>query len=148
MSIYIPQTSPTAPVDPRIPAFFERFYAISDDTSLYDEFADSWIADGIFMNGLTEAVGRDQILKARRDLVDNSPWEWSRHLPQKMFSFGKETLDVMSFGTLELGFADGKLVKLEWALRAVFVEYNGSLKIKYYHPYCVCLSPLTVGQPC
>ena len=76
MSTYKPPLPPstsstdTNPLDPRVPAFFESFYATSDDPSdaAHERYVDSMTNDGTLIMGSKTAKGREEIMGLRRGL--------------------------------------------------------------------------------
>jgi hypothetical protein len=60
------------------------------------------------------------------------------HKPSKIYSFGKDSYDVMLHGTVDYELKDGKKADdIEWSARAIFAAEDGSLKMKFYQVYLV-----------
>jgi len=60
------------------------------------------------------------------------------HKPSKIYSFGKDSYDVMLHGTVDYELKDGKKADgIEWSARAMFAAEDGSLKMKFYQVYLV-----------
>ena len=60
------------------------------------------------------------------------------HKPSKIYSFGKDSYDVMIHGTVDYELKDGKRAEdIEWAARARFAGEGGSLKMEFYQVYLV-----------
>lgn len=60
------------------------------------------------------------------------------HTVNKIYSFGKDSYDVMLHGTVDYELKEGKKAEgIEWAARAQFASENGALKMKLYQVYLV-----------
>ncbi len=67
MSTYKGST-PSLTIDPRIPEFFEKFYAVSDNPSeeSHTEYANSMTKKATFVMGSKKVEGYDAILELRK----------------------------------------------------------------------------------
>ena len=62
------------------------------------------------------------------------------HKPSMIYSFGKDSYDVMLHGTVDYELKDGKKAEgIEWSARARFAAEDGGLKMEFYQVYLVCL---------
>lgn len=60
------------------------------------------------------------------------------HTVSKIYSFGKNSYDVMLHGTVDYELKDGKKAEgIEWAARAQFASENDTIKMKLYQVYLV-----------
>lgn len=65
------------------------------------------------------------------------------HKPLKIYSFGRDSYDVMLHGTVDYELKDGKRAEdIEWAARARFAGEGGSLKMEFYQVYLVSIITL------
>jgi hypothetical protein len=63
------------------------------------------------------------------------------HKPSKIYSFGKDSYDVMLHGTVDYELKDGKRAEdIEWSARARFAAQDGSIKMEFYQVYLVSLT--------
>ena len=124
--------------DRRLPEFFERFYAISDNPSeeSHVEYANSLTKDGTLIMGIRQAVGYDDVLELRKSLW-SGPVKTRLHTLEKIFPFGDNPDEVMLNGHVEYGLKNGKDITVHWAGRALMVEDEGRLKMKFYQVYLV-----------
>ncbi|KIW99714.1 uncharacterized protein Z518_11127 [Rhinocladiella mackenziei CBS 650.93] len=136
MSTYRGQTPSSPPVDPRIVSFFEKFYEVSDNPTAHEEYAQSFTPDADFVMGLKRATGYNDILTIRHGLW-SGPVKTRKHTLVKIFPFGKDSNEVMLYGSVDYGLKNGKDVTVEWAGRAVLVEYQGDLRMSFYQVYLV-----------
>ncbi len=60
------------------------------------------------------------------------------HKPEKIFSFGPGSNEVMLYGTVKYELKDGKETEVEWSARSRFVDEDGALKMEFYQVYLVC----------
>ncbi len=60
------------------------------------------------------------------------------HKPEKIFSFGPGSNEVMLYGTVKYELKDRKKTEVEWSARARFVDEGGALKMEFYQVYLVC----------
>ncbi|EHY56236.1 hypothetical protein HRR83_008748 [Exophiala dermatitidis] len=134
MSTYKGQTPSTIEVDPRVVSFFENFYAVSDNPTAHDEYVSSLTPDADFIMGTKKARGSDDILAIRKALW-TGPVKTRKHKLEKIFPFGKDSHEVMVYGSVDYGLKNGKEVTVDWAGRAKFVEHQGSLKMSFYQVY-------------
>ncbi|EXJ82157.1 hypothetical protein A1O1_08226 [Capronia coronata CBS 617.96] len=134
MSTYKGQTPASVPVDPRIVSFFENFYALSDNPTTHEEYVQTLTADADYIMGTKKVKGRDDILTARKGLW-SGPVKTRKHKLEKIFPFGKDSNEVMVYGSVDYGLKNGKEVSVEWAGRAIFVEEQGTLKMSFYQVY-------------
>ncbi|EXJ77333.1 hypothetical protein A1O3_09559 [Capronia epimyces CBS 606.96] len=134
MSTYRGQTPPSSPVDPRIISFFEHFYAVSDNPTAHEEYAQLLTADADFIMGSKKVQGYDAILAARKALW-SGPVQTRHHKLDKIFPFGQGSREVMLYGTVDYGLKNGKAVSIDWAGKAVLVDVDGELKMAFYQVY-------------
>lgn len=60
------------------------------------------------------------------------------HTVSMIYSFGKNSYDVMLHGTVDYELKEGKKAEgIEWAARAQFASENNTLKMKLYQVYLV-----------
>ena len=60
------------------------------------------------------------------------------HKPAKIFAFGKDSNEVMLYGSVDYALKDGKSASdIEWSARAQLVEEDGQLKMSFYQVYLV-----------
>jgi hypothetical protein len=59
------------------------------------------------------------------------------HFPQKLYTFGAGSDDVMLYGTVDYELKDGKKTSVEWSARSHFAEEDGQLKMDFYQVYLV-----------
>lgn len=144
MSTYKAALPSVPTVDPRIPTFFQAFYATSDDPSdqAHLDYANSLTRDGTLMMGIKEATGYDKILELRKGLW-SGPIKTRKHHVKKIFPFDGEgaegKAEVMLYGFVEYGLKNGKEIEVNWSARAVMVEEGQELKMKFYQVYLVSL---------
>jgi hypothetical protein len=147
MSTYKAALPSTPSIDPRIPAFFEKFYATSDDPSdsAHLDYANSLTKDATLYMGIKSATGYDNILELRKGLW-SGPVKTRKHHVNKIFPFdgpGKEgSAEVMLYGWVEYGLKNGKDLTVNWSARAVMVEDKDGvegLKMGFYQVYLVCM---------
>jgi len=86
MSNYVADL-PSISIDPDIPTFFEKFYAVSDNPSAHEDYARSFTNNARLIMGTKEADGYNQILELRKGLWDG-PVKTRKHTVKKMFPFG------------------------------------------------------------
>ena len=136
MSTYKGETPKSIKVNDKIPAFFERFYATSDDpsSSSHEDYANSITKDGTLIMGIKEAKGYDQILELRKGLW-SGPVKTRKHTLKKIFPFGDDATELMLYGIVDYGLKNGKDVNVNWSARAEMVEDGGQLKMKFYQVY-------------
>lgn len=138
-STYTGATPADMKVDPRIVAFFERFYAVSDDPTAHEDYAQSFLPDADFAMGAKKTKGYEGILTLRQGLW-SGPIKSRKHKLSKIFPFGAGSNELMLYGTVDYGLKNGKAVTCEWAARAVMAEgQQGQLKFKLYQVYVVRL---------
>lgn len=142
-SSYVGET-PSLTIDPRIPKFFEAFYATSDNPSeaAHNEYADSFTKTANFVMGTRKADGYDQILEVRKGLW-SGPIKTRKHTLKKIFPFGDNSNELMLYGTVDYGLKNGKSLTVDWAGRALMMEEKGKLKLGFYQVYLVgatCIS--------
>lgn len=127
-------SSTSLAVDPRIVAFYERFYAVSDDPSLHEEYARSLTPTADIIMGTRAAKGYDEIL-ALRKAIWAGPIISRKHVLEKIFPFSEN--EVMVYGNVTYGLRNGKEVKVDWAGRTVFEDAGGEdgLKMRFYQVY-------------
>ncbi len=127
--------------DRKLPEFFERFYAVSDDPSddAHEQYARSLTDDATLIMGIKEAQGYDSILEFRKGLW-SGPVKKRLHTLEKIFPFGDMSDEVMLYGKVDYELKNGKDVTVKWAGRALLVEESGKLKMKFYQVYMVSLS--------
>jgi hypothetical protein len=151
MSSYKASLPTTPRLDPRIPAFFEQFYATSDNPSdqSHLDYANSLTKDATLYMGIKSATGYDNILDLRKGLW-SGPVKTRKHHVNKIFPFegeGKEGwAEVMLYGWVEYGLKNGKGLEVNWSARAVLVEDESGvegLKMGFYQVYLVRTIPLT-----
>lgn len=121
-------------VDPRIVAFYERFYAVSDNPDQHEEYARSLTPTAHLIMGVKEAKGYDEILAVRK-AIWAGPIISRKHVLEKIFPFSDT--EVMVYGSVTYGLRNGKEVKVEWAGRTVFEDQGGDdgLKMRFYQVY-------------
>lgn len=136
MSSYTGQTPASLSVDPRIVAFFETFYRLSDDPSAHEEYAQSFAPDADFTMGSKRVGGYADILALRHGLW-SGPVKTRKHTLEKIFPFGQDSHEVMLYGSVVYGLKNGKSLTVEWAARALLVEYRGELRFGQYQVYLV-----------
>ncbi|KAK5136375.1 hypothetical protein LTR08_003501 [Meristemomyces frigidus] len=120
-------------VKPDICEYFERFYKTSDTPDAHEKYSESFTKDAKLIMASNEVNGRDDILKLRKGM-----WEKvakRSHHPEKIFSFGSDSDDVMLYGTVDYELKDGKKTNLDWSARARFAKEAGELKMKFYQVY-------------
>jgi hypothetical protein len=139
MSTYKGQTPSDPPSDPRIVAFFENFYAVSDNPSAHEEYAQSFTPDADFVMGTKKVAGYDAILALRHGLW-TGPIKTRKHTLEKIFPFGRDSGEVMLYGTVFYALKNGNEVTVDWAGHAVMAEHQGALRMQLYQVYLVCLS--------
>lgn len=131
-----PSISTSLSVSPRIVAFFENFYAISDNPSTHEEYAQALSADAELIMGTKRGQGHDEIL-ALRKANWAGPIASRRHVLHKIFPFAAD--EVMLYGAVTYGLKNGNEVTVDWAARAVFEDVDtaaeGSLRMKFYQVY-------------
>jgi hypothetical protein len=86
MSNYVADL-PSFSIDSDIPTFFEKFYAVSDNPSAHEDYAQSFTNNARFIMGTKEADGHDQILELRKGLW-GGPVKTRKHTVKKIFPFG------------------------------------------------------------
>lgn len=145
MANYTPQGSETYPVNPRIIACLEQFYRIADNNDLIDEFADCYTPTGTLISGKQKAVGRAEILVARKKAVTGPHIVWRRHRAGRIFQFGKDSGEIMVYGVADYKLTNGKEVPMEWASRGILVEHEGKMKLDFYQTYAVSIAPQLPG---
>jgi hypothetical protein len=130
--------TPSLTIDPRIPDFFARFYAVSDNPSeeSHAEYANSLTKDGTLIMGIKEAKGYDNILEFRKGLW-TGPVKTRQHKLNKIFPFGDNSNEVMLYGSVDYELKNGRNVTVHWAGRALMVEVGGKLKMGFYQVYLV-----------
>ena len=140
MSTYKGSLPHAVKYDRKLPDFFERFYAISDDPSedAHEKYAGSLTDDATLIMGIKEAKGYDNILEFRKGLW-SGPVKKRLHTLQKIFPFGDMADEVMLYGTVDYVLKNGKDLTVNWAGRALMVEEHGKLKMKFYQVYMVSL---------
>lgn len=138
MSTYKGALPDQVKVDRRLPEFFERFYAVSDNPSeeSHEEYANSVTKDGTLIMGIKEATGYDDILALRKGLW-SGPVKTRLHHLEKIFPFGNNSDEVMLYGYVEYGLKNEKDITVNWAARALMTEEGGKLKMKHYQVYLV-----------
>lgn len=57
------------------------------------------------------------------------------HKPEKIFSLGEGSDEVMIYGTVQYTTKDGQKNEKEWAARADLVKLDGEVRMKYYQIY-------------
>jgi len=75
------------------------------------------------------------ILKMRKGM-----WEKvakRSHKPEKIYSFGSSSDDVMINGTVDYELKDGKSTTVDWSARAHLKQEDGELKMDFYQVYLV-----------
>ncbi len=137
MSTYKGQTPSDLAVDSRIVAFFERFYAVSDDPAAHEEYAQSFTPDADFAMGSKKVAGYADILALRHGLW-SGPVRTRKHTLEKIFPFGRDSNELMLYGSVFYELKNGKDITVDWAARAVMTEYQGALRFKLYQVYLVC----------
>jgi len=90
-------SSTSLAVDPRIIAFYERFYAVSDDSSLHEEYARSFTPTADIIMGTRAAKGYDDILTLRK-AIWAGPIVSRKHVLEKIFPFSEN--EVMVYGNV------------------------------------------------
>ena len=140
MSTYVGET-PSLTIDPRIPKFFEAFYATSDNPaeSAHEEYANSLTKNATMVMGSKKVQGHDAILELRKGLW-TGPVQKRKHHLKKIFPFGDNSNEMMVYGTVDYGLKNGKDVSVDWAGRALFSEEGGKLKMATYQVYLVSQS--------
>lgn len=130
--------TPSLTIDARIPAFFARFYAVSDDPSeqSHVDYANSLTKNATLIMGIKEAKGYDNILEFRKGLW-TGPVKTRQHRLSKIFPFGDNSNEVMLYGTVDYELKNEKKVTVQWAGRALLVEDGGKLKMGFYQVYMV-----------
>lgn len=136
MSSYTGQTPSSVPVDPRIVSFFEKFYEVSDNPEAHEEYAQSFTPDADFVMGTKKVAGYKDILTLRHGLW-SGPVKTRKHKLEKIFPFGKDSNELMLYGSVDYVLKNGKSVNVEWAGRAVMVEYQGALRFAFYQVFLV-----------
>jgi hypothetical protein len=146
-------------VKPEIVAFYEKFYEISDTASAHEQYADSFTKDGKLIMASNETTGREgtlvllarsvrspMSLRNRTCIVKMRHGMWEKvskrsHKPAKIFTFGKDSGEVMLYGTVDYILKDGKsATDIEWAARAHLVKEDGRLRMDFYQVYLVSTS--------
>lgn len=137
MSTYVGET-PSLTIDPRIPKFFEAFYATSDNPaeSAHEEYANSLTKDATMVMGSKKVQGHDAILELRKGLW-TGPVQKRKHHLKKIYPFGDNSNEMMIYGTVDYGLKNGKDVSVDWAGRALFSDEGGKLKMAMYQVYLV-----------
>jgi len=139
MSTYKGQTPSSTSVDPRIVSFFENFYAVSDNPSAHEEYAQSFTPDADFIMGSKRVAGYNDILSLRHGLW-SGPVKTRKHTLEKIFPFGNDSNEVMLYGSVDYGLKNGKALTVEWAGRAIMVEHQDGLRMGFYQVYLVSSS--------
>lgn len=129
---------PSLTIDPRIPQFFERFYAISDNPDTHEEYAHSLTDDATMIMGTRTVEGYKDILALRHSLW-SGPIQRRKHTLVKIFPFGDNSNEVMLYGSVRYGLKNGKEVSVDWAGHALLVDDKGQLKMAFYQVYLVRL---------
>jgi len=135
-SSYKGETPASLPLDPRIPAFFTNFYAVSDDPSseAHRAYAGALTRTATLVMGSRTVSGYDDIYQLRVSLW-SGPVVKRKHTLYKIFPFGKDSNEVMLYGKVEYALKNGKDVTVDWAGRALMVEEEGELKMSLYQVY-------------
>ena len=141
MSTYKATFPPSIKLDTRIPAFFERFYAVSDTNSeeCHTQYANSLTKEGTLIMGIKEVQGYDSILEFRKGLW-TGPVKTRLHTLDRIYPFGDNSNEVMLYGHVDYSLKNGKDITVNWAGRANMVEEGGDLKMKFYQVYLVSLT--------
>lgn len=63
-----------------------------------------------------------------------------KHKPVKVFPFGRNSDEVMLYGTVDYGKKDGGSSTVDWAARAHLVKQDGDFKMDFYQVYLVSLA--------
>ncbi|KAK1042474.1 hypothetical protein LTR74_018526 [Friedmanniomyces endolithicus] len=133
MSQYTAQVLSDDLVKPEIRSFYKSFYAVSDTPDAHDKYAAFFTKSARLIMASNEANGRDEILGMRKGM-----WEKvakRSHKPEKIFSFGPGSNEVMLYGTVKYELKDGKKTEVEWSARSRFVDEDGALKMEFYQVY-------------
>ncbi|CBY00657.1 hypothetical protein IAQ61_011570 [Plenodomus lingam] len=135
MSAYASAYPPDTPFDPAYKAFFEQFYAVSDDPGAHEVYVENFTRDAIVIMASRKVVGRDAILALR-----HSMWEKvasRKHTAFKVFPFGANSNEVMIYGSVTYGLKSGGESSLDWAARAHLVkdDADGRVKMDFYQVY-------------
>ncbi|KAK0260557.1 hypothetical protein LTS09_004854 [Friedmanniomyces endolithicus] len=132
-------------VKPEIRSFYESFYAVSDTPDAHEKYATFFTQNARLIMASNEANGRDEILSMRKGM-----WEKvakRSHKPEKIFSFGPGSNEVMLYGTVDYELKDGKKTGVEWSARARFVDEDGALKMELYQVYLCTTTTITGSLP-
>lgn len=142
MSTYVGET-PSLTIDPRIPKFFETFYATSDNPSdeAHQDYVNSFTKNAKFVMGSRTAEGTDQIQELRKGMW-SGPIQKRKHTLKKIFPFGDNSNEVMLYGTVDYVLKNGKSLTVDWAGRALMMEEKGKLKMGLYQVYLVSVANL------
>lgn len=138
MSSYVAEL-PALTIDEDIPAFYEKFYEVSDNPEVHEEYARSFTEDAtLIMGSRPAAKGYAQILEARKALW-SGPVKKRKHVLKKIFPFGDNSNELMLYGTVAYELKNGKNVTVDWAARALMVRKDSKkLRMGFYQVYLVC----------
>lgn len=127
-------TSASVSVSSRIVAFYENFYAVSDNPDTHEEYARSFTSTADIIMGTKAAKGYDEILELRK-AIWAGPIISRKHILEKIFPFSEN--EVMVYGNVTYGLRNGKEVTVDWAGRTVFEDADGDdgLKMRFYQVY-------------
>ncbi|KAF2798106.1 hypothetical protein K505DRAFT_414601 [Melanomma pulvis-pyrius CBS 109.77] len=124
---------PSIPFDPAYKAYFENFYAVTDDPNAHEAYADLYTPDATLVMASKRVKGRSEIIELRKSLWDKVA---SRlHRPLKIFPFGPGSDEVMLHGTVTYGLKAGGESSIEWAAYAHLVKVDGVVKMDFYQVY-------------
>ncbi|CAF9939839.1 hypothetical protein IMSHALPRED_001650 [Imshaugia aleurites] len=130
----MPSQLPSLPntiTDPAIKAFIEKYYAVSNDPEVHDDYADLFTPGGEFSMNDKKAKGTQQIRDLRRAIWAHVPGR--SHSPIQIYTHGDDETDLMILGDVSYSHHAGHETGADWAAKMKLEKQEGEVKVAYYH---------------
>lgn len=142
---------PNTVTDPDVKKFIEKYYAVSNDADVHDDYADLFTSDGEFSMNDKKAQGTKQIRDLRKAIWSHVPGR--DHSPVQIYTHGDDQMDLMILGEVSYKHHAGHETGADWAAKMKLEKQGDKVKVVRYHIIVVsaflffsCLVQLIDGE--
>lgn len=121
---------PNTITDPAIKSFIEKYYAVSNDPGVHDDYADLFTPDGEFSMNDKKAKGTKQIRDLRKAIWSHVPGR--DHSPIQIYTHCDDQTDLMILGDVSYSHHAGHQTGADWAAKMKLEKVGGEYKVGYY----------------
>lgn len=122
---------PNTITDPAVKSFIERYYAVSNDADVHDDYAGLFTSNGEFSMNEKKATGTQQIRDLRKGIWSHVPGR--DHSPVQIYTHGDDQMDLMILGEVSYKHHHGHETAADWAAKMKLQKENGEIKVAKYH---------------